>query len=127
MIPKATTLVFLGRSGCGKDTQMEFLLKRLEFKNAVKVVSGDNFRELANENSVLGRRVKEVLEAGGLMPYWLPSYFWISSLRENLEREEILIFDGSPRRLEETKLLDEVLKFLGRPKAVAILLEISPE
>ncbi len=126
-IPKSTTLVFLGRSGCGKDTQMEFLLKLPGFKNAVKFSSGDDFRVLAKESSRLGRKVKEILEAGGLMPFWLPAYLWLAALRERAREEEILILDGSPRRLEETRLLDEVLEFVARPKAIAILLEISPE
>jgi adenylate kinase len=127
MIPKSTTLVFLGRSGCGKDTQIEFLLKRPEFKDAVKFISGDNFRKLAQESSTLGRKVKEILDAGGLIPYWLPAYFWIDSLREKVRNDEIFILSGSPRRFEETRFLDEVLEFIGRPKAVAILLEIRPE
>ncbi|MDP3762788.1 MAG: hypothetical protein Q8Q97_01800, partial [bacterium] len=40
--------------------------------------------------------------------------------------EEILILDGT-RRLKEAKILDEALEFIGRPKAAAVLLGISPE
>jgi len=126
MIPESVTLVFLGRSGCGKDTQIDFLLKRPGFAGAVKIVMGDIFRDIAKSDSLLGRRVRKVIETGGLLPVWIEIYALVSALASKVMKDEILILDGT-RRLEEAKILDEALKFVGRPGAVGVLLKISPE
>ena len=126
MIPKSTTLVFLGRSGCGKDTQIEFLLRREEFKDAVKIVMGDAFRELAQKKTIFGRKIKQILDEGERQPWWLAAHLWISRLETFADKETLLI-DGTPRTLKEAKLLDEVLEFVERPRALALLLEVSRE
>lgn len=125
MIPPATTLVFLGRSGCGKDTQLEFLKKKPEFFGAIGISVGALFRALAQKNTAVGRRVKEILEEGGLPPLWLASSLWVEKLDEEVKNSEIVILDGTPRRYQEAELLDQVLEFLKRPKATAVLFEIS--
>ena len=76
MIPPATTLVFLGRSGCGKGTQIDFLKEKPEFAHALEVKTGELFRGIAKSNSVLGRKVKEILDAGALMPMWIALSLW---------------------------------------------------
>ena len=126
MIPPATTFVFLGRSGCGKGTQVEFLKQKSEFRDAVEMRTGDIFRALAKNDTLLGRKVGEVMNTGGLIPMWITSCLWVQKFNE-IKGSEILIFEGGPRWLEEAKLLDEASGFLGRPKAVAVLLEVSAE
>ena len=126
MIPPATTFVFLGRSGCGKGTQVEFLKQKSEFRDAVEMRTGDIFRALAKNNTLLGRKVGEVMNTGGLIPMRITSCLWVQKFNE-IKGSEILIFEGGPRWLEEAKLLDEASGFLGRPKAVAVLLEVSAE
>ncbi|MBI2024119.1 nucleoside monophosphate kinase [Candidatus Giovannonibacteria bacterium] len=127
MVPRATTLFFLGRSGSGKDTQVEFLLKHPDFVGAVETNTGGFMRELAKEETVLGKKVGQVLESGGLMPGWLSFSGWFSYLRNKVRSDEILISSGSPRRMEEALLEDEASEFLGRPKPVIVHINISPE
>lgn len=126
MMPKATTLVFLGRSGCGKDTQIGFLLARPDFQGAVKTDTGTRFRGYSKNNTVLGRKTKETLDRGARCPDWFAFAIWLFAAGEKLLGEEILISSGSPRSLREAGLIDEALEFLERPKALAVLLEISP-
>src|SRR3989344_5620135 len=95
MIPKSTTLVFLGRSGCGKDTQIEFLLRREEVKDAVKIVMGDAFRELAQKKTIFGRKIKQILDEGERQPWWLGALFCIPGLEPFADKEPLLI-DGPP-------------------------------
>ncbi|MDP3762504.1 MAG: hypothetical protein Q8Q97_00330, partial [bacterium] len=80
VLPKATTLVFLGRSGCGKDTQIGFLTKRPEFSGAAIVAMGNIFRNIAERDSLLGRKTREVIERGGLLPVWLEIFALVSQL-----------------------------------------------
>ena len=125
MIPKATTLVFLGRSGCGKDTQVEFLRKRPDFAGALEISTGNRFREFAKKETLLGRKTKEILDAGKRQPDWFGFATWLSSFGDSIQGEEILLASGSPRSLREAGLEDEALEFVKRPRAVAIYLNVS--
>jgi len=125
-IPKSTTLVFLGRSGCGKDTQIGFLLKQPDFQGAVQSATGTSFREYSRRNTVLGRKTKKILAEGARQPDWFAFAVWLFSVGEKLLAEEILISSGSPRSLREAELIDEALEFMERFRAVAVLLEVGP-
>lgn len=127
MIPKATTLMFLGRSGSGKDTQIEILMKRPEFSGAIETNTGNILRKMATKDTILGKKVKEILESGGLMPGWLSFSAWLSYLIKTAKGDEILFAAGSPRRLEEAELEDRASEFLGRPKPVAVHIVVSRE
>lgn len=127
MVPRGTTLFFLGRSGSGKDTQVEYLMKHQDFADAVQTNTGEYMREVAGEDTALGRKVKDVLHAGGLMPGWLSFSAWYSFLRTRVNSDEIMISSGSPRRIKEAELEDEASDFLGRPKPVIVYINISPE
>jgi|SRR3989344_419233 len=125
MIPKATTLTFLGRAGSGKDTQGDFLRKRQDLSRASEISTGDIFREFAKKESLLGKKTKEVLDAGKRQPDWFAFAVWLFGFGEAVKGEEILLSTGSPRSLREAKLIDEALEFLGRPKAIAIFINVD--
>ncbi|HBB54457.1 TPA: hypothetical protein DCZ79_03130 [Candidatus Nomurabacteria bacterium] len=127
MIPEATTIVLMGRSGCGKDTQLEFLLKRPDFDGALKINSGDNVRVLAQKDTLIGKKVKQLIDAGALIPLWLVSSLWVANIGAGLKGGEKIVMDGAPRLPGEGELLDEVLAFVGRAPSVAILIDISSE
>lgn len=127
MIPKATTLVFPGRSGCGKDTQVEFLKKHEKLPKAIEFSTGDYFREIAAKSTVLGKKAKAVLDAGGRQPDWFAFAMWLSVFGDVVKDEEILFSSGSPRSLREAGLIDEALEFTERPKATAIYLNVTRE
>lgn len=121
----AFTLVFLGRSGSGKDTQYELLARR--YKRGLTINTGDLFRALVKSGSPLGKRVKEILNVGGLPPGWLASFLWLREIIEKLKEGQHLFSTGAPRRIEEAELLDDVMEFLGRRKPIAIYLVVSKE
>lgn len=113
----------LGRSGSGKGTQGEFLRQKLE--PCLYVYTGDSFRQLAHKNSVAGRKVKQVMDAGGLPPEWLAAFLWQRELLDNLRGGESIIFDGTPRRLDEAKEMDKTLGWLGWTNITAVLIDIT--
>ena len=127
MIPKATTLVFLGRSGCGKDTQVEFLKKRRDFSGALEFSTGDLFREISSKDTLLGKKAKEILDTGRRQPDWFAFAMWLLVFGDIVKGEEILLSSGSPRSMREAGLIDETLEFIHRPKAIAIYLDVSRE
>ena len=117
------TFVFLGISGSGKGTQAKFLERRIRGRI---LSTGVAFRAVARTRTFLGRYVADVMRRGGLMPYWGPVYFWLHDSFAHLRREEHIIFEGSPRRIEEAPILDQFMRDLGRPLPIAIYIKLSP-
>lgn len=60
------------------------------------------------------------------MPHWAPAYVWLDDFFRRLQRPDHIIFDGTPRRVEEALLLDGVMRDLGRPLPVALYLRLAP-
>ena len=114
---------FIGQTGSGKGTQAGLLAQRL--LNVVHIITGDLMRALAKEDSVLGRKVAEILDAGGLPPVWTASFLWEREIFARLAPDKHLIMDGAPRRLEEAQLLDEILLAFDRAPVTGIFLRIS--
>ncbi|KKT74444.1 hypothetical protein A2Z63_02220 [Candidatus Giovannonibacteria bacterium RIFCSPLOWO2_02_44_8] len=127
MIPKSTTLMFLGRSGSGKDTQIEMLMRRPDLAGAIETNTGNILREIAKKETILGKKVKEILDTGKLTPGWLSFFAWLSYSRDLVKSNEILFSSGSPRRLEEAELEDRASEFLGRAKPVGVHIMVSRE
>ncbi len=115
-------VILLGRSGCGKGTQAKHLAGRF----GLAVVSpGERFRELAATPSWTGQKVKAIIDSGGLPPDWLGAHLWLTECIEKINPNQGLIFDGTPRRLEEAKLIDEILAWYERTNVRVVLLDIS--
>lgn len=115
-------VVLLGRSGCGKGTQAHRLAERF----GLAVVSpGERFRQLAATPSLTGEKVKAIIDSGGLPPDWIAAHLWLAELIEKITPDRGLIFDGTPRRLEEAKLIDEILAWYERTNVRVFLLDIS--
>ncbi|MFY9458057.1 MAG: nucleoside monophosphate kinase [Candidatus Spechtbacterales bacterium] len=121
---KPFNVILIGRSGSGKGTQAELLTKK--FSHFYYLATGDLFRDLAKSDSDSGKRVKKILDEGGLPMDDLATTMWMHNLAYNLKEEQGLLADGFPRRLPEAKSLDAFLEFLGRINASRfILIDIS--
>lgn len=116
-----STIILLGRSGSGKDTQVRLFEKETGFRT---FITGERLRAIAGEPSVLGRELQSELQQGKLAPTWLVSFLWIRELT-GLKPTNGLIFNGSPRKLSEAELLDEVLMWVGRGTPFVILVDVS--
>lgn len=119
------TIVFLGKSGSGKDTQAKFVAEKLE--PVLYVSTGSFFRKVMSKDTTMGRRTKQVMDNGELMPHWFGAFAWEQTLLEELKGEENIIFPSSPRNAEEARELDEVLEWLGRDLSEAVLVDVPDE
>jgi len=117
---KPLNFIITGRAGSGKGTQANLLTDYI--KNIHHIESGVLFRELAQQETDLGLRIKEIHETGTLAPEVIAIALWVSDLAYKVKRDQGIIFDGSPRRLEEAKHLDEILKFMNRFDNLKVLL-----
>lgn len=116
------TIFFIGKPGCGKGDQTKLLAKVTGWK---LISSGDQFRAIMKEDSVVGRKVKEENDAGILQPHWFAMYLFLKSIF-SLGADENIIFDGFSRKVPEAELALDALAWLGRP-FVAIHLKVSDE
>ncbi len=119
-IRSSRTIVFLGISGSGKGTQTARLLKALP--GSVNVSTGRAFRRIASHPNIVGRFIRRIVRSGGIVPYWAPAYIWLNAFFKELEGDEPIVLDGSPRLLAEARMIDDFMGDLGRPKVVALYL-----
>lgn len=119
--------IFVGRSGCGKGTQKDLLIKHLETLGMTyySVYVGDFLREFVNSGSDIGKKYKEQMNDGLLAPSFVAVSAWGSLLMKDYKEGQSLIFDGSPRTLYEAYLLEDALNFLGFIHPVVISINVS--
>lgn len=92
-------LVLIGIQGSGKSTQGNFLSRQLKIPY---LSTGHIFREIAKEKTTLGRYVKELINAGSL----IPDKKTIEIVNTYLSRAEYrngYILDGFPRTVTQAK------------------------
>jgi len=126
------TFIFIGRSGCGKGTQAELLIKHLEEKGEISsdnplfyLESGNRFRDFIKGTSHSSRLAKEIMDRGERQPDFLAVWNWSHLLVENIMGDEHIIFDGTPRSLLEAQALDTALKFYKREKPQVFFMNVS--
>lgn len=125
------SFIFIGRSGCGKGTQIEQLMSVLTKKDPahpiLHIYTGQEFREFIQGPTITQQKSKTIYVAGGLQPEFLTVHMWVKPLVENYTGNEHLMFDGTPRKFHEAGVLDSAFSFYGLPKPWVINIEISNE
>jgi len=125
---KTLTNIFIGRSGCGKGTQIKQLTDFVENKDWNKVFhleAGERFRNFIKDTSYSSYLAKEISEDGGLQPEFLSIWAWGGELAKGFKKDQHLFVDGTPRRLIEAKILESVFDFYNIKKVNIIYLNVS--
>lgn len=92
-------IVIIGIQGAGKSTQGNLLSEKL---HVPYLSTGHIFREMAKEKTTLGRYIKEVMNAGYLIPD-KKTLTIVSSYLGRPEYAKGYILDGFPRTIEQAK------------------------
>ncbi|HOO10305.1 MAG TPA: adenylate kinase [Cyclobacteriaceae bacterium] len=98
-------LVLFGPPGAGKGTQSEKLIKKY---GLVHISTGDLFRWHTKNETPLGKKVKEIMNSGALVP----DEITISMLKEELDKNpgaNGFLFDGFPRTVAQAEALDRFM------------------
>lgn len=113
------TIFFVGKPGSGKGTQAKLLADKTGWPI---FGSGNEFRKIAQEPTVVGKKVKEEIDAGLLSPPWFAMYLYQKALF-SIPEGQSAIFDGFNRKIPEAELIIASLKWLERPfKVVNIVI-----
>jgi adenylate kinase len=115
-------VVLMGPPGVGKGTQAGALKALLGVPH---VSTGDILRASMNDGTPLGKKVKDYVESGRLVPDDLMG----DLIAERLARHDAargFVLDGFPRTLEQVTILDSVLERLGRSLDRVLILS-APE
>ena len=116
-------VVILGPPGSGKGTQAQRLSEKL---NLAHISAGDILRKAIADRNDLGKRVKDIVESGRLVPDELVTEVVVNRLEGDNLRDN-LILDGYPRTLGQARDLDSYLEKKGKCIDVAINLDTSNE
>ncbi|MGA2764959.1 MAG: adenylate kinase [Spirochaetia bacterium] len=99
-------LIFLGPPGAGKGTLAALVSKEYRIP---QISTGDIFRDAIKRETELGKKVKEIVGRGDLVPDELT----VSLVRERLGQPDAsggYILDGFPRTIPQAAALDEFQK-----------------
>jgi adenylate kinase family enzyme len=125
------SFVFIGRSGCGKGTQIEMLIKVLKEKDPsrdiLNIYTGQEFRNFIKGPTKTQQLTKNIYDVGGLMPEFLTVHMWVKPLVEKYDGNQHLIFDGTPRKFHEAGVLHSMFGFYKFEKPWVINIGISQE
>lgn len=116
-------LILLGAPGAGKGTQGSTLAENLGIP---KIATGDILRNAVRDGTDLGRKAKEFMDAGELVPDELI----LGLVREALAQPSAgagAIFDGFPRNVAQATSLAGILEEQGRTLDGIVLLDVPDD
>lgn len=102
-------LILLGAPGAGKGTQAIVLSKKM---NIPHISTGDIFRANIKNGTELGKKAKEYIDRGALVP----DEVTVGIVKDRLMQEDCengFVLDGFPRTIPQAEYLDRVLKELN--------------
>jgi len=103
-------LILMGLPGAGKGTQAE---KINEKYNIPHISTGDMFRLAIKEGTELGKKAKEYMDQGALVP----DEVTVGIVKERLSKDDCkngFLLDGFPRTIAQAEALDELLSELDQ-------------
>ena len=120
---KMTNIILFGPPGAGKGTQSELIEKKY---NLMHLSTGDMFRYHMKNETELGKKAKEYMNAGNLVPDSLVIKMIENKLDEPTETNGY-IFDGFPRTPDQAVALDELLTKKHQEITKMISLEVEED
>lgn len=116
-------LVLMGLPGAGKGTQAQKIVDKYGIPH---ISTGDMFRAAIKNETELGTKAKEYMDAGQLVP----DEVTIGIVRERLTKadcEKGFLLDGFPRTVAQAEALEQLLDDMGRKIDYVINIEVPKE
>jgi len=103
-------IILVGPQGSGKGTQGRILAQKFGYKI---FETGAELRNISKENSILGKKVKNIVEAGELVPNEIVMEI-VANFCDKLDSGTPVIFDGIPRSDIQKQTLEKLLQEKNR-------------
>jgi len=125
---KPLIVVFLGKSGAGKGTQLDLFKERMGIDF---IGSGDLLRNRKKVDDFTGSKISTVIDNGGLIATPVVFNLWMSEFERLKSKGDTLkgiVIDGSPRKIREAYLMTEALEWYDwNDNFKVILIDVSDE
>lgn len=119
----ALNLILMGLPGAGKGTQAE---KINDIYNIPHISTGDMFRLAIKEGTELGKKAKEYMDQGALVP----DEVTIGIVKERLSKDDCkegFMLDGFPRTIAQAEALQDIMRDLNEDIDYVINVEVPEE
>ncbi|GAC1438251.1 MAG: adenylate kinase [Solirubrobacteraceae bacterium] len=116
-------LILLGPPGAGKGTQAARLTGDFGLPH---IATGDMLRTAVSEGTELGRKAKEYMDAGDLVPDEVIIGVILERIGEDDARDGFLL-DGFPRTIEQANALEAALADMERRLTTTLLIEVGDD
>ncbi|MEG9194681.1 MAG: adenylate kinase [Candidatus Methanoglobus sp.] len=116
-------LILLGAPGAGKGTQAKFIVEKYGIP---QISTGDMLREAVAKGTELGKKAKEFMSQGRLVP----DEIVIGIVKERLRQKDCewgFILDGFPRTIAQAEALDRIMAEMGRKIDAVINISVPEE
>lgn len=115
-------LILLGPPGAGKGTQAANIVDKY---NIPHISTGDIFRKNIKEGTELGKKAKEYIDGGQLVPDSLTIALVEDRLKQDDAKDGFLL-DGFPRNISQAEALDTVLENMDTKLSSVINISVDP-
>lgn len=116
-------IIFLGAPGSGKGTQSKLVAKDLAIP---QLSTGDILRAAVKAGTEVGKKAKEFMDAGDLVPDEIIVGI-IKDRTAEADCQKGFILDGFPRTSAQAETLTNMFKESGQKLDHVVYLEIDPE
>ena len=116
-------IIMLGAPGAGKGTQADMIAKKY---NVPHISTGDIFRANIKNGTELGRKAKDYMDKGLLVPDSLVVDLVIDRIHED-DAKDGYVLDGFPRTIPQAEALDKALTEAGESIDYAINVDVPDE
>ncbi|SEG17827.1 Adenylate kinase [Eubacterium ruminantium] len=116
-------IIMLGAPGAGKGTQAKMLAEKF---NIPHISTGDIFRANIKEGTELGKKAKEYMDKGLLVPDELVVDLVMDRFKAD-DCKDGYILDGFPRTIPQAEALDKALAAVGEKMDYAINVDVPDE
>ncbi len=122
------TIIFIGKSGAGKGTQIKSLFEHLKQNGEESVTyleAGQTLRDFIASDTYTSKLALSNNTSGKLQPAFLAVWAWVNRMITSYTGQKIVCVDGAPRKLNEAYILDEMFDFYNRKNRVVVYINVS--
>lgn len=129
MATSTHTIIFIGRSGAGKGTQLELLQKYIKTLDAdipqYVLIMGDLFRNFFKSGTYAATIAKKITDNGGFQPDFVTVSLFTEEILHTVQETQHLFIDGYPRSVGQLDSLIAVLNYVGKSNPIFINIEVD--